>query len=647
VAAPRSTGGGPRAWLAAARRADPVAFRARVVLAVVLLACLLRVALGSDPFTSGVAEREAEGKTLRAVDFARSYGWWAAAANAALATALLATLRLWHRGGQTLEVARLAPPRGGVPRWFVVLLAGAVLVGGWLAAPRLSHSLWGDETFAVRHAIGGQYHVDEGGAVHFDAPRWRDTFYHYRKPYNHVPFSVVARLSQRTFELLKRPELGFVNETAVRLPAFAAGLASIAVAGFALWRIGLPLAGLCAAWLLALHPWHLRYASEARGYAQLMLLVSLIPWLLVRALHRGSFGRWLVFGAAELLLLWTNPGALFVLVVANAAGLMALVQLHRGTPQLAQQAGRWLAANAAAAMAFFWLMAPNLAQLERYLREFEGMVIHLPRFSVEALSHLWMGKNFGDGSVGAHYVELADLASAHPTLFAATAFLTAGAVALGFARLLAGGGPRALFGWILLLPGPLALLSAWVNGHYLFVWYLIFALPAWVMLFAVGLDSLFSWVRSRRHATALAAAAMLAYVAFFAWATAGQRENLRSRSLWPVRESVLVARPTLDPTASENRAILTASFESRPPYYDPWLHEIDTVDELRALIAEADANGWPLFLNLGPPRRGATSRAELRAFFEDSGLFEEIAVLRGIEPKASRYVYRYQGGGDS
>jgi hypothetical protein len=645
VSAARSQGRGLAERLRQARASDPVAFRARLILAVVLLYGVLRLALGSDPFTSGVAVREAEGKVLRTVDFVRSYGWWAAAANAGLAALLLATLRLWHRGGATPCVGSLAPPAGGVPRWLVALLAAAVLAGGTLAAPRLTHGLWGDETFAVRHAIGGQYRVDAEGTVHFEAPRWRDTLHHYRKPYNHVPFSALARLSQEAWAAVARPDTGFVNEVAVRLPAFLAGLASVAVAGLFLWRIGLPVAGAGAAWLLALHPWHLQYTSEARGYAQLMLLVSLVPWLLVRALHHGSWPRWLAFGAAQLLLLWTNPGALAVLVVANAVAVVALLRLHRGTALLAQQAGRWLVTNVAAAMAFFHVMAPNLAQLDRYLRGFEGMGLRLERFVPDLLSHLWLGTPFGNASFAPHHASLANLFELHPALLGIAAALASIAVTLGFARLLAAGAPGAWVAWILLLPGPLALLSAWVNGHYLYVWYLIFALPGVVMLLAVGLTSLFDWLPRAPARTALAAATLALYLAFFSWATSDQRENLRTRALWPIRDSVLVTRPTLDPRAPEQRRILTASFESRPPYYDPWHHGIDTVEELQALIARADEEGLPLFLNLGPARRGSTARPALRAFFEESGLFEEVAVLHGIEPKATRYVHRYVGAG--
>ncbi len=52
----------------------------------------------------------------------------------------------------------------------------------------------------------------------------------------------------------------------MRVPTLLVGMLSVAAVAWLLLECGFPLAGAIAAFLLALHPWHLRYATEARGY---------------------------------------------------------------------------------------------------------------------------------------------------------------------------------------------------------------------------------------------------------------------------------------------------------------------------------------------------------------------------------------------
>ena len=69
--------------------------------------------------------------------------------------------------------------------------------------------------------------------------------------------------------------------------------------------------------LLGIHPWNIRYASEARGYS---LLVFLVPVLFVfwrRAMITGQWKWWGAFAVTEFSLIYCYPGAVFVLVVLN------------------------------------------------------------------------------------------------------------------------------------------------------------------------------------------------------------------------------------------------------------------------------------------------------------------------------------------
>jgi uncharacterized membrane protein len=38
------------------------------------------------------------------------------------------------------------------------------------------------------------------------------------------------------------------------------------------------------------HPWHIRYATEARGYSLAMFLAALVLWFLIAALQEDRWG---------------------------------------------------------------------------------------------------------------------------------------------------------------------------------------------------------------------------------------------------------------------------------------------------------------------------------------------------------------------
>jgi 4-amino-4-deoxy-L-arabinose transferase-like glycosyltransferase len=128
------------------------------------------------------------------------------------------------------------------------------------------------------------------------------------------------------------PSLALLGPTsyAVRLPAALFGalavplLYGVAVLLLRSWR-----AGLCAALMLVLSPWHLQFTRAAREASLLVLSILLLAYCLLRAWHarpadRFRGGHWYVLaGLAFLLALYDYPGALvfaplFVLVLSRA-----------------------------------------------------------------------------------------------------------------------------------------------------------------------------------------------------------------------------------------------------------------------------------------------------------------------------------------
>jgi hypothetical protein len=629
--------------LRAAGRRDPVLFRARALLGAALVGVVLHLLFGDDPWTGGIAERLADGHPLRPLDYARTYGWWTALVNGVGLAVLLATARRW-RGPETVPRSAALRARGGPWRAFAFGVAAAIAASALLGAPRLTQSLWDDELYQLTHSVDGNYVRDASGEVAFHGVEWRATFWHFTKPTNHVPYSVLSRVAIGAWRAVVRPELAFVSEPIYRLPALAAGLASIALVALLLRRMGFARAGVLAAWILALHPWHLRYTTEARAYALLFAGIPGLLWLWLRAMEQGSWGRWIAFGAAEAALLWCWSGLIELLVLVNAAAVAGLVWLHWGTSHLRFQLARWAVVSAAAAMAWAQLMIPNLMQLAAYLggQEFDAG----SAFVRNVLAFLWGGITWDLGTAyGPHYLEVKDLAEARPGLFRAGVASTLALLALGTFRLSLARDPRALLAAVLLGAVPFTWLVVWWRADTSFEWYFVFALPLGAMLVALGLDGLFGWVPPRRAAVALTAAASLAWLGAFTWWTAAPRRLLRSTSVHPIRESVLLTRPTLDPFASENRRILTASFERGPAYYDPLHVSVDGTAGLVRLMREADASDRPLYVNLGRPRVAERRFPELSALVRRPEVFEELATFRGVDPRGWRIVYRYRPGG--
>lgn len=617
------------------RDADPLAFRVRCALLVLLVATLLRLVIGGNPWSDGVAQRIAAHQHVRAVDFARTWGWWSAAVVAPVLALLLATVPRWLDRGPAPLVSELAPP-AAPGRLFTALLFGLVLAGGWLAAPRLSYSLFEDERYNVQWSIDGYYYLDHHDKMRRYEPTWRDSLWAYEWPNNHVPNTLLARASLALWRAWARPQDKMVNEAAIRIPAFVFGLASIAVIALLGWRLGHPAAGLAASAVLVLHPWHMRYLSECRGYALVLLLLSLIPLLLVRSLHHGTWRRWAAFAVAEFMIMWTYPSTSWFLMVLNAAAASWLWWRHRGTPHLAPQLRRLVLANLGAGLAWLRVMAPNLAQLQIYLEHPRTQDVMNRTWFRDVGSFVVAGMPWGHFTRNTHYTELSDRAAAHPTLVFAYVACLALVLAVGIVRWLAAGGLRAFLVPVLTLPPILLVASVYRAGQYLHPHYLVVALPGLALLFGVGLETLARPLG--RHA---GAAGMVLALAAFAAFTQAPRSELRARPIQPWRDSVLATRPSVNPLDPRNAKILTVSFNLPPYYYDAGVHQIRAPAQLRHWMAEADRTGYPLFVNIGRPGGARRKHPELMRLIKTH--FETVGRFEGLLSRGYRVVYRYRG----
>ena len=553
--------------------------------------------------------------------------------------------RWWCAGEAPARLAQYDPrsdARRGL-RW--ALVAAAMVVLAVQAIQRLDHSLWYDEDLSARRAIHGLYLPDDEGGAEWETLRWWETFWAYRGPNNHVPFSVLSRISVRGYEkLVGQPVERVRVEVALRLPALLLGLLLLAAVAALGTRLGLPWAGVATAWLLAVHPWVLRYTSAARGYSLLLCLTALYWLATFRLLERGSWLRFAVWGGLQAALLWLYLGSLWLLVFTNLFVLYELWVSRRAAPELglAVALRRGFVTTLASAGAFVWIMTPNLLQLIGYLRD-RAAALPGARFLRDVGSLFLIGSRYGSRNGDPLYPNLLPLALQAPVLYWGTAALCVLLWSIGCVRLARRGGAHARFLACLVLPIPATYLFAtwsqtFMHPYYFIVGFLGVALPV-----AIGCTSPAAargpWARNA--AIALSAATIL----LVAWIGAPVREALIERPIAAIRESALLTRPTLAADDPRNREILTICPNGIPWYYDPRCQHIRTPEAMRALLHEADARGIPLFVAWDYPsllRKRTLALLDLVTTRED--VFEPIAVLPGFEANRTRHVHRYRPG---
>ena len=87
-----------------------------------------------------------------------------------------------------------------------------------MAAPRLDFPFWEDERSTVRRAVDGEYTRNAEGDLVFHEVRWRRSWlYTLGMPNNHVPFTLLGRLSLGAWRAVAQPELRFASERATQM----------------------------------------------------------------------------------------------------------------------------------------------------------------------------------------------------------------------------------------------------------------------------------------------------------------------------------------------------------------------------------------------------------------------------------------------
>jgi len=587
----------------------------------------------SEDWGGALAERVGKEQKIKPSDLAKTWGWRFAVLDGILLIMLSALTPLWARPERIFPNRQ--PPRGLARRFWIGLLLVLVLATA-LRLPRMNLSLYNDEAYAFRRHVAGSFRSD---GTFRQAP-WSETFWRSEMGNNGSLFSAAARVGYDAWKRTANAVDAEVKEWPLRLPALLGGLLSILLAACVARELAGNHAGWLAAGVASIHPWHLRYSTEARPHGLAMGLGAFAVWTLLRAIQTGRWSWWLGFAAAQVLLLGTYLGAVPLLLALNGAT-FALIMLSADRRPLL---GRLVVSNLLAAMVWLPFFYPLLPQANEAISSY-------PSMGGGPVPGWWREAAAGS-LMGAHGLNQAPSNPLNPA-FLGPGFHLLGKILLwlgaGAALVAAAIGLRALFrerrtgGVVLLAALVLTPVLAWVlasgRDAILHPWYVVVALPFLAVVMGVGLAGERQPRRLRRLRLALLMLLMAGAAPVVTTYLVHPKEQLR--------EFVETARggvyPDYGPPDRTFPATRLAGFWT-DSVYDPKMHELSSAADLETQIAAARETGETLFVVFGHEDQARNQFPDLVAALTDSGRFVQESVFKGlVEDQFTHRLFRHLG----
>lgn len=625
----------------------------RIVLLIICVQAIGHLREEKPPWKSAWGRHKAEGVDPSFREHVATGLWYGAVARVGIAGALLLLSLGWRRTTPPSNTTNLlaAPGSAASPSPVVFYSLLGVILAGALAmrVPRMTHSFWGDEADAIATYVHGMYKPlkkkDRQGPVYFEEAIWPQTFFSARHgPNNHVLFSTTSRLCLEGWRKITHRKDTEFTEWVARVPSLTGGLVSLAGIALLLRRWGVPWLGLLAALFMALHPWHVRYSAEARGYA---LALAFYPFLLLalsHALDRGRWRTWLTFGLLEFLIMYSWAGMAYAMALLNlvALGLM-LSQSGR-----VQQVVRWTTVNLVAAMLFISLYAPHVPQIaEAHVRlqwlrglPMDAVWFHnlMAEFFTGIPYHLQIARNPGE-------ISWEGLMQTSPVL----TYSGFGLIILSFLAGLVG-----LWRWhrqraLLVFSTFAAVVLCTVHFKFgikdeLRSWYLIFALPAFSITVAFGLYLLGMGLcrvfRVREVAIASGVTVSLLIIAAGSlWAMNWSQMHLPFEDYRGVLATSREQHESFSPKSTSN--VLMCWLWRYSAVYDPRGEiQVRSGPGLRARMEEIKSKKGELYMVVGFRTLAESSNAEIIAMVEDPALFEKVRLFPSRQSIQMMEVYR-------
>lgn len=435
--------------------------------------------------------------------------------------------------------AKFQPGRAGwIALLFIMVTAFA------LRAPYLDRAIYFDEQDNLRRNFHGYLEIQPDGTERWKGAGWSEALWENKLGNNPVLLSVIAQGSQRIWRAVTRAEREQFNIVVLRIPVFLAGMGSIAALWWLLQLWGLRLGAAFGGLLAAIHPMHIDYSLQARGYAFVLLFVPLslgFAWL---ALRENRWRHWFAFAFCVFFCLWSYAGSIYYALTINAGmlGFMLWRRYRSGDPGVVNPISRLLTVNMVTGLLYLFLIAPHIPQVSYHFRKvFE--IIPLESFWIfYAWSHYSTGTNFpSPADIYELRTDQVGLGEVLLGRFAASEFVLVGLqwaiipmlIIVGFSWLLhckrkAGHSPAALLLGLAFLAPVLALSHQHFTSLYFYYWYLSSALPIVIAGVAIGLDRLVEPLLCRKTPlhSGLAATVSIGFFAVFFWQVS-HREQFR------------------------------------------------------------------------------------------------------------------------
>ena len=286
--------------------------------------------------------------------------------NLALLLVAALTAKWWTREASPFSWPPIVPRRA----WFWPLVLLAVIVCTAARYPLASKSLWWDETWVIRQCSHGSWKPDkkQPDELKFTPTTWKRCAFYYQKPTNHVPMSLAQKASLNAWQSIARAPAGTFSDLAARVPSLIASAMAVVLVACLLRRWGKPGAGIVAAFVLALHPWHMRYGVDARAYA-LVVPLALSALFAAHCLieSRGRVvGHWVWLGLNQFLWLWAFPNALVDVAMMFALLAFLLIRQEAMASDRFAIFGRLAITHVFAAMLLVQMFLPNFMQARRW-----------------------------------------------------------------------------------------------------------------------------------------------------------------------------------------------------------------------------------------------------------------------------------------
>ncbi|MCB1100605.1 MAG: glycosyltransferase family 39 protein [Verrucomicrobiae bacterium] len=595
------------------------------------------------------AERAAIGKPPTHRSFREIWVWYGAAAAAVIFLGAGATARWWMRRAPAVRGCDpLFPnPTGVAVQRFGLLLTGITLAAAVPRVARMDLSFWTDEDWALCSYVWGKHVENADGTVTFQQTPWTDTLWFCKRANNHILYSVLSRASLTAYNFIHGHGPDRISEWAVRFPALVAGLGGIVVAGLLLRRFGHPVAGLIAACFLALHPQHIIYSSEARGYSLMIVLLLLTFWMGFAALEgRTRWRHWIGFAVLETLTLLSFTASVYVVALLNAA-IVSVMWLRGGAMRDATSRVvlfRWLVVNAVAAGVYMTIALPDIVQTLYYLEHSKMFAWHMTVRDYQMLwAQVFTGQNY--------YLEMAD----NPREFAVST-IAGGRVVLCLMTVLLLASLVHLarrYGWkaLLLISPVLAAVVGVIHntaaGHAMLAPYLLPSLPPAGLCIALMLEDLgFYWfmgqdleiLRLRGLCKVCIPCVLVAaaYLGVFGRSIA----TLVSQPKENFREAVRVTRWGHEERYAKHSDTIVVSLWRSWEIYDPRLrYRVTTGEALMETVRSAQATGKRLFVVVGHLGLSREANPDFLEVVNDRELFEPLAPIWGRDLMTTLWPY--------